>query len=830
MTWSYQSARQVQAHLASALIPPLPPAELGDVTLLPHQRDAVARIQRAIRLHHGALLADDVGLGKTYTALAVARAYAQVHVIAPAALQCMWRTAITHAHLPHIKLHSVHGFSRPDHAPSAVVADEAPPGMVRERAPQRTLVIIDEAHYLRTRRTARYTAVARFVAGCDTLLLSATPLHNRALELRNLLALFLGSRADLLSDTMLAQVVIRRSNTHVSTNAGAPANAPSPTADHAPTATRPQVRHYAPVPMPHDHATLTQILALPAPLPAHDGAVAGALIRLGLLRAWCSSDAALAHALRQRRLRGDALRQALRAGRHPTQAELRSWLVGDHEVQLAFPELMAQHEVESAPLIERVEAHLEALARLAEHHEQTARADHARAEALRALLAAHPDTPIIAFSQFTHTISALYRALSDIAGVGLLSSKHARIASGRISRSDALAHFAPRAQERPPPPAHQAIRLLLATDLLAEGVNLQDAGVVVHLDLPWTDALREQRVGRCARLGSPHREVHVYTFAPHADGDRALRLQRRLATKAALSRRFAGGGAVHRSRARSQEHSREHSLEHSRESAADAASRLHARLQRWADSIVASSAEDAPSYTVAVGTLRSHRVTAWIALVDHQGQSRLLCAHALRTTERRRVVSARVRSLLRVATIADGASSAAVVSSDVVSSAGLEASVRRAFRDIRRWHTRAAARNDVGPSDQALAPLTQRAARHLAQLVQRCSPIERAALRHAITAAERVVATARGSGAEHAMARWCAQAEATAQDEPRVWLTAWQQEPVLADFARDRPPMPEVAPSAVARIRALLLIGPDYTPDYTSACHDTPSCSTSTAP
>jgi len=55
-------------------MPPSPPAELGDITLLPHQRDAVARIQTAIRLHHGALLADDVGLGKTYTALAMARA------------------------------------------------------------------------------------------------------------------------------------------------------------------------------------------------------------------------------------------------------------------------------------------------------------------------------------------------------------------------------------------------------------------------------------------------------------------------------------------------------------------------------------------------------------------------------------------------------------------------------------------------------------------------------------------------------------------------------------------------------------------------------------
>jgi superfamily II DNA or RNA helicase len=789
MTWSLHDARHVQARLASAFIPPLPAAELGDITLLPHQRDAVARLRTAIRTHHGALLADDVGLGKTYTALAVASTYQQVHVIAPAALQPMWRTAIIHAQLPHVRLHSVHGFSRADASTTPQCTDQVPPGMVREHAPVRTLVIIDEAHYLRTRRTARYTAVARFVAGCDTLLLSATPLHNRSADLRHLLALFLGSRADLLSDTMLAQVVVRRTNASTGTSG----------------ATRPEVREHAPLPMPHDRATLTHILSLPAPLPAHDGAVAGALIRLGLLRAWCSSDAALAHALRQRRLRGDALLHALRAGRHPTQAELRSWLVGDHEVQLAFPELMAQHEVDSAPLIERVEAHLEALAQLADHHERSARGDIARADALRVLLEAHPDTPIIAFSQFTQTIGALHRALSDIAGVGLLSSRHARIASGRISRSDALARFAPLAQERPPPATRDAIRLLLATDLLAEGVNLQDAGVVVHLDLPWTDALREQRVGRCARLGSPHRAVHVYSFAPHADGDRALRLQRRLATKAALSRRFAGGDAV----------------DHARESAADAASRLHATLQRWAT----TGAATVSSRTVVVGALQSDQDTAWVALVEHRGQERLLCSHARRTSSRRRVVSARVHALLRVATIADRASA-----TGVSSSAQVAASVQRAFRDIRRWHARAVARDDVGPTGQAVAPLAQRVARHLAQVVQRCSPMERAALREAIADVRWIVERARGTGAEEAMARWCAQAEAAARWGPRVWLTAWQQEPVLASVARDRSPGPEVAPSATARVRALLLIGPDYMPDYTSACHDTRSCSTSTAP
>ncbi|WP_411279777.1 helicase-related protein, partial [Gemmatimonas sp.] len=747
---------------------------------------------------------DDVGLGKTYTALAVAGAYDQVHIIAPAALQPMWRTAITHAHLPHIRLHSVHGFSRHDGAHHATAAGTVPQGVVRERARLRTLVIVDEAHYLRTRRTARYAAIARFVAGCDTLLLSATPLHNRTVELRNLLALFLGSRADLLSDAMLAQVVIRRSNIQTSALVSLP------------ELKRPRVQQHAPLQMPHDRATLTQILALPAPLPAHDGAVAGALIRLGLLRAWCSSDAALAHALRQRRLRGDALRQALRAGRHPTQSELRSWLVGDHEVQLAFPELMASHEVDGAPLIERLDTHLEALSRLAEQHAQTASGDSARADALRAILHAHPNTPVIAFSQFTHTIGALHRALSDIAGVGLLSSTHARIASGRIGRSEALARFAPLAQERPPPSAHEAIRLMLSTDLLAEGVNLQDAGVVVHLDLPWTDALRQQRVGRCARLGSPHAVVHVYHFAPPPDGDRALRLQRRLAQKAALSKRFAGGINLRE----------RHHATPSRESAAEAATRLHARLQQWVVAIEGSDAGE-PTRALAVAAMRSQLETAWIALVEHGRQSILLCGCAHPTNRRRRIVSARVRALLRAVIIADSAGAVGVPSR-----AALQVPIRNALRDIRRWHARRVARDDAGPTDHALTPLTQRAARHLAEFVQQCGPIERVALRGAIVDAEQVVERARGSGAEDAIARWCALAEAMPRSSPRAWMTAWQREPVLAHFAlaqlaRDPPSSAavETAPRS-CRVRALLLIGPDYT----SACHDTRCCSTSTAP
>ena len=74
---------------------------------------------------------------------------------------------------------------------------------------------------------------------------------------------------------------------------------------------------------------------------------------------------------------------------------------------------------------------------------------------------------------------------------------------------------------------------MITTDLLSEGVNLQGASVIVHLDVPWTPAGLEQRVGRAARMGSRHACVHVHGIAPPAAAERLLTLERRLARKRA---------------------------------------------------------------------------------------------------------------------------------------------------------------------------------------------------------------------------------------------------------------------------------------------------------
>ncbi len=725
-------ARAVLDDRAQQASPSSASATLGSLTLLPHQVDAASRIRAILQELRVALLADDVGLGKTYVALAIARDYRHVCIIAPAALMPMWKVAIARAQCTHAQLHSLQGYSC-----SPPPRDPPRPG---------TLVIIDEAHHLRTPSTRRYRAVANVVAGCDLLLLSATPVHNAAGDLRALLALAVGAQADRLSDGLLARVVVRRTQ----------------------QLARPRMVEHPAVAVPHDPALLDAILSLPAPLPAHDGAVAGALIRLGLLRAWCSSDAALTHALRQRLLRGEALRQALQAGRHPTTMELRSWLVGEHEVQLAFPELLAGHAPATGPLLNVLAVHLDAVNALLSDQQRAARGDVARVEALRTIMRLHPDLPIVAFSQFATTVRAIGRALSDIAGVGSLTGQRAWIASGSISRGEALACFAPVAQGRPPPPPHQRIRLLLTTDLLAEGVNLQDAGVVVHLDLPWTDALRQQRVGRCVRVGSPHHEVIVYRIEPPPGAEAALQLYARLERKAQLGAKLVGASceAVNQ---RERRRGGEYATVTRRRSPADIATAMRALLVSWtvgADSAAHVPSDDRPLVCAIPG-----RRKGFVAVVSPiSGSFHLVGGRHQRDRsggERLRLTTSprRLLSLLQSAASNPGGD------------ARITDSWSRTNRALRRWLVRRALAMNLGDNELSALPVHQRVHTALSHAMARSSPMQRVALRCAYQRAFEMLAVARGIAAERALAEWLT----TTDDMPwHAWLSHWQSWPPLA--------------------------------------------------
>jgi superfamily II DNA or RNA helicase len=503
------SLTEVLDAIARGVIPDSPAdSALGEIELHPHQVEAVAHARRALSDFGGAMLADDPGLGKTYVALAVAAAYPRRIVAAPAALREMWREATRRSGVS-CEFVSLESLSR-GHAPSP--------------AP---FLIVDEAHRASTASAKRYGALATLAHRARVLLLTATPVRNRRDELVALLALFMGHEAAGIDDAALARCVIRRQADVV--------------AESLPHAV------HARVIRPRGAAAIAAALrALPPPMPLADGVAASALITMTLARCWASSIASLDRALWRRVQRGAAISAALDAGVVPSRAELSAWVVGDDAMQLAFPFVAStQADRDAATLKSTLTLHLNALTELRAISRASRDADTAwRARRLRSIAARHPGSIIIAFTTSEATASALFSALRVERGVVLLTGNGARSAAGPLLRSDVLRalgqHAAPRGLE---------CRLVIATDLLSEGVNLQCASVIVHLDDPWTPAGVAQRIGRSARLGSTHASVAVYRFAPPRAADGLIHLsEKHLAKRRTAARALAPGVATERIR------------------------------------------------------------------------------------------------------------------------------------------------------------------------------------------------------------------------------------------------------------------------------------------
>lgn len=73
--------------------------------------------------------------------------------------------------------------------------------------------------------------------------------------------------------------------------------------------------------------------------------------------------------------------------------------------------------------------------------------------------------------------------------------------------------------------------VIITTDVLAEGVNLHRANVILNYDTPWNSTRLMQRIGRVNRIGSCESKVHIFNFMPSAKGDEKIKLVRKAHTK-----------------------------------------------------------------------------------------------------------------------------------------------------------------------------------------------------------------------------------------------------------------------------------------------------------
>lgn len=130
----------------------------------------------------------------------------------------------------------------------------------------------------------------------------------------------------------------------------------------------------------------------------------------------------------------------------------------------------------------------------------------------------------IIFTESTETAEYLYDSLHDIYGDRIVyySGQSSPALKVEIEES-----FNPKFKSRD----NDKFDLLITTDVLAEGINLHRANVLVNYDLPWNPTRIMQRVGRINRVGTEHDRIYVFNFFPTAQSKKQMPLEERILEK-----------------------------------------------------------------------------------------------------------------------------------------------------------------------------------------------------------------------------------------------------------------------------------------------------------
>ncbi|MEV4974973.1 SNF2-related protein [Streptomyces scopuliridis] len=615
------------------------------LSLKTFQRDGVAKALAVMDRYGGALLADEVGLGKTYMAGEVIRRLTltgagPVLVVCPAHIkQSVWRRR-----LDEWQMDGVHVLSYPQL-------------LLRVRRLMRRgndsawrrygLVVLDEAHALRNSNTWRWALMqllARQPVRPKILMLSATPVQNRGRDLSQLLKIVaplrdesddpvqrlrlsfdeleeLCEHADMLDErdlerlhTELDRLMVRRTRPFI-----VQAYAREARRLKFPTVRQVPVRYSLPPPLQvlfgdvldavgHDNALsedqLTDLEKLRGPTPRVATLRLAAykattylrvdpdeprwlplllgLLRMGLLKRIESSVAAFtataSHMAERTRTALDELDRGRVRVYVPVRLkkEIRELLdsptrqVAHNGEELDYNTLVDHYLGGERPPpgahttgrdfryrqaadfdVASMRADLEHDLEVLEHLARTAAAavpHDPKPDVITGLLAricaGLSSAKTVLFASSRVTTADLGKRLETAAAAGgpldLLQGRIANLGDTEIPSkahiATVLGQFAPLTAANLTGEIGSEIPedlydLLLTTDMLAEGVNLQQASYVIHYDLPWNPKILEQRLGRIDRLGSPHTHVTSYTVLPDVGLDLVLRLVDRLMAK-----------------------------------------------------------------------------------------------------------------------------------------------------------------------------------------------------------------------------------------------------------------------------------------------------------
>jgi len=560
----------------------------SSVALAPFQRDGYERARVVLERFHGVIYADGVGTGKTEVGLAFIEDYAlrrglHALVVCPAQLIDNWEKRINQARLPAQVISFQQLATDEQLAPDA----RRPHRILHSSKDSYRLIIVDEGHALRTPGTTWYRAIERLLGGerKDLVLLTATPVNNGLWDLYNLVMVFARhDRAFAAAGIPSIRAVFLRAGANQRDPENLDPDVLFPLADlvsvrrdrrfieeHYPGAVFPDG---TPVRFPRPESE-TRRYDLDAHHPGLFREITEAIGRLTMARyrpsayrlggAETVEEATLAGLLQSgvlkrfescwwaclmtvRRMIGahDAFLAGWDQGRVPSREVLRE--AAQAEVDQAgfatWVEQLLEVDPQAVPTTafrpeyrDRVIADRAVLAGIQSHLERMSAANDLKLELLRQLLEESPAQKVAVFAGFGDTIEYLSEHVPAVVGgrerVTVIGSQ-----TDPDTRLHALGRFCPETVVREgyiPPDGE--VDLLLSTDVLSEGQNLQQAAQVISYDMPWNPQRVVQRYGRVIRLKSPHETVTLTTMLP-APGE----LEALLGLEATIRRKIISAG------------------------------------------------------------------------------------------------------------------------------------------------------------------------------------------------------------------------------------------------------------------------------------------------
>ena len=586
-----------------------------NLPLTSFQKHGVARALRLIRETGGVIVADEVGLGKTFIAGEILQIYRERRqralLICPAALRdTTWKQFLTRYQL------FIECLSFEQLANDRQLRDNQRPNADQQHL-QRPLdeyqiVIIDEAHNYRNPDAPTRAAALRsllFGKRRDLLLLTATPVNNSLWDLYHLLRFFLRQDAHFASRGILSiRELFREAMRQDPSDLNPDHLFPIIDATTVKRTRQFVKKHYAGDSIPGPDGR-PQTIVFPKPeaislryeledrLPgffdqleealnpdgtnairfarytpnvylyeaddseesAHRLAMIG-LLRSGLLKRFESSTYAFCKTVEKMARESTLFLDALDSGYVVTTDFMREVSADDETV---FEDLLAGTE-HSTPAslydVEQLRAAVEhdrdKLINLANEARTITPERDSKLRILADALAEIAEQAnfgaidtvdeaqkrkVLVFSYFEDTVEWILDFLEHetAENPGLTPYRDRMVAvsgSGdlaEVSRLKAVQGFAPISMEAPTGQDDDLYDLVIATDVLAEGVNLQQCRHIINFDMPWNPMRLVQRHGRIDRIGSPHDRVFMRTIFPIDRLDDLLNLEQRILGKLA---------------------------------------------------------------------------------------------------------------------------------------------------------------------------------------------------------------------------------------------------------------------------------------------------------